>query len=220
MTHPQTQTQPDIKAVLFDYGMVLSGPAHPPVWAHMLTLTGLSPEEFEAAYWAPRRDYDRGALSGRAYWHTVSPHSSPETIDLLIQADTDLWTQPNPPMLDWARQLQHAGIRTGILSNMPDAMAEGLVARFDWIGNFDHCTWSHALNLAKPEIAIYRHAAEGLTTDPAKILFVDDRADNIAAARAFGMQAIQYTNHQQFLDEMKERGFSYLIKQAVEITQK
>src|ERR1700712_2160903 len=31
-----------INAVLFDYGMVLSGPAHPPAWAHMQALTGLS----------------------------------------------------------------------------------------------------------------------------------------------------------------------------------
>src|SRR5471032_2924382 len=89
----------EIKAVLFDYGMVLSGPAHPPVWAHMQALTGLSPEGFHSAYWVPRRDYDRGDLTGRDYWQTVSPNSSPDTIDLLIEADTNLWTQPNPPML-------------------------------------------------------------------------------------------------------------------------
>jgi len=190
----------------------------------MRSLTGLEEEPLHREYWAHRHPYDRGDLTANAYWHLIGANNglelTPTQIAGLIQADVDLWGDLNPPMVEWAGQLQRAGVRTGILSNIGDAMAEGLVARFDWIGNFHHCTWSHSLNLAKPEIAIYRHAAEGLATDPAKILFVDDRSDNIAAARAFGMQAIQYTNHQQFLDEMKERGFSYLINQVVETTQK
>jgi len=213
-----------IDAVLFDFGMVLSGPPNPAAWARMRSLTSLDEEPLHREYWAHRHPYDRGDLTANAYWHLIGANNgielNPTQVAGLIQADVDLWGDLNPPMVEWAGHLQRAGIRTGILSNIGDAMAEGLVARLDWIGSFDHCTWSHSLNLAKPEAEIYRHAAEGLATEPAKILFVDDRADNIAAARAFGMQAIQYTNHQQFLDEMKERGFSYLINQVVETTQK
>jgi len=200
----------EIKAVLFDYGMVLSGPAHPPVWAHMQTLTGLSPDALEAAYWAHRRDYDRGALNGRAYWQAVSPNSPPATIDLLIEADTDLWTQPNPPMLAWAQELQQAGIRTGILSNLGDLMTEGVLSRFDFAA-FHHRTWSHSIGHAKPEPEIYTHAISGLATPAEQILFLDDRQENIDGARAAGIQTLLYTTHDAFESEMLARGFAYLL---------
>jgi putative hydrolase of the HAD superfamily len=115
-------------------------------------------------------------------------------------------------MLEWAECLQRAGIRTGILSNMPDAMEAGLRARHRWIETFDHHTWSHSLRLAKPEPAIYLHAAQGLNTAPANILFLDDRNENIEAAHAVGMQAILYTTHHAFEQEMHARGLDHLLQ--------
>jgi putative hydrolase of the HAD superfamily len=114
-------------------------------------------------------------------------------------------------MLDWAQSLQRAGITTGILSNIGDAMSAGYIDRFDWLDGFDHCTWSHALNLAKPEPAIYVHAAESLHTPPANILFIDDRIENIHAAQSTGMQAIQYLDHTAFEEEMRSRGLASLL---------
>ncbi len=100
-------------------------------------------------------------------------------------------------------------------------MADGLLARFDWLAAFDHCTWSHSLKLAKPEAAIYHCAAEGLATPPAHILFIDDREENIAAAHSAGMQAIHYTSHAAFEAEMHRRGLAYLlhpVSQTPELT--
>lgn len=191
-----------IHAVLFDYGLVLTGPPHAPAWERMKQLLTSDESAFHAAYWRPRHDYDRGALQGEAYWRTVAAElgrdlTGPQ-LATLIQADTELWTQPNEAMIRWAAALQAAGVRTGILSNLGDAMEVGVRAHCPWLEQFDHLTFSHALGIAKPDPAIYRHAAEGLGTRPEHILFIDDRDDNIAAARAAGMQAIQYTNHEAF----------------------
>ncbi len=199
-----------IKAVLFDYGQVLSTPPDPAAWQRMRTITGLDEETLHREYWAPRHDYDRGDLTGTTYWTQLTSKAgltiTPDQLTALIEADTDLWAQLNTPMLEWAQRLQRAGIRIGILSNMPDAMEAGLRARHHWIEAFDHHTWSHSLNLAKPEPEIYRHAVEGLATPPANILFIDDKAENIAAALATGMQAIQYNDHATFEREMQTRG--------------
>jgi putative hydrolase of the HAD superfamily len=205
-----------VKAVLFDYGMVLSAPPDPAAWARILTITNLSEDILEREYWAHRRAYDRGDLNAEAYWHKAAAGAgivlSPAQLTELITADTDLWSQLNPPMLEWAQRLQRAGIRTGILSNMPDAVEAGLRARHQWIDTFDHNTWSHAINLAKPEPAIYLHAAEGLRTAPENILFLDDRLENINAAIAVGMQAIHYTTHAAFLHEMHARGLDHFLQ--------
>jgi len=205
-----------IKAVLFDFGQVLSLPADPAVWQQMLALSGLSEADLHREYWAHRHDYDRGTLNRRTYWQAVAAGSRtafmPEQIAALIAADVNLWSRLNQPMVEWAQHLQRAGIRTGILSNIGDAMAEGLAAKFDWIGAFDHCTWSHSLKLAKPEAAIYRCAAEGLATDLPEILFIDDKIENIEAAEAVGMQAIQYRlDYPAFEQELRRRNLSSLL---------
>jgi putative hydrolase of the HAD superfamily len=200
-----SRNQP-IQAVLFDYGLVLSGPPDPAAWAEMQQILATPDPAFHDAYWRYRHDYDRGALSGPAYWNQVAADlgrtlTAQQTTDLL-SADIALWTQPNQPMIDWAAQLQAAGVRTGILSNIGDAMETGILERLTWMHDFHHHTFSHRLNTAKPDPSIYAHAAEGLGVPPSQILFIDDREENIAAARAAGMQAIQYLNQAQFLADM------------------
>lgn len=205
-----------IQAVLFDYGMVLSGPPDPAAWARIRTITGLEEEPLQREYWAHRHDYDRGALTGVDFWHMVAEGAgvalTPAQISGLLDADTDLWGQINQPMLDWAQRLQRAGVRTGILSNIGDAMTDGLLRKHEWLNAFDHRTWSYALKLAKPELEIYRAAAAGLGTPAENILFIDDRPENIAAALAARMQAIRYGDHADFEREMHERGLDDLLR--------
>jgi putative hydrolase of the HAD superfamily len=209
---------PTINAVLFDFGMVLTQPPDPASWERLKAVFSADEASFHKAYWTHRDDYDRGTLKSQSYWEQVANdlHKplNPEALRELIAADVALWTQPNQVMIDWAASLQRAGMKIGILSNMPDAMEVGIRNTFAWVEDFDHHTWSHRLLLAKPEAAIYRHAAEGLGVAPAEILFIDDRRENIEAAEAVGMQAIQYTNHEAFVREMTERGLGELLEPA------
>ncbi len=204
-----------VHAILFDYGMVLSAPPDPAAWQRIRQITGFDEEALQRSYWKFRHAYDRGELTGVSYWHEVAASAgktfTSEQVTQLIDADTDLWTLLNPPMVDWASRLQRAGIRTGILSNIGDAMTEGLLRKLDWLGGFYHCTWSYALRIAKPELAIYQAAAAGLATPTERILFIDDKPENIAAAKDAGMQAILYSDHASFEREMESRGLGYLL---------
>ena len=180
----------------------------------MRTITQLAEPDFHAAYWHPRLDYDRGTHTGVAYWQAVGEHAglnlAPEQIRELIAADNDLWTQPNQPMIDWAARLQAAGTRTGILSNLGDEMAAGVLARLPWLAGFTHHVWSHTLRTAKPDPAIYRASATGLGVPIESTLFIDDREDNIAGALAVGMQAVRYREHEAFVQDLVSRGFGEL----------
>jgi len=216
---PQLVDRPRIEAVLFDYGQVLSQGPNADAWERMRAVAGGSSEIFHAAYWKFRHEYDRGTLSGTAYWHKVAEAAEHAglregEIATLYQADVDLWADLNGPMVAWAKELHRRGIRTGILSNIGDQMETGIRKRFAWLEDFHHCTWSHQLKLAKPETAIYRHAAEGLKTAPEHILFIDDREENIAAARVAGMIAVQYTTHDTFIEEMRWLGLEWLLRQS------
>ncbi len=206
---------PGIDTVLFDYGQVLSNPPDPAAWAQLRSITGLDEHTLRQAYWKFRHDYDRGTLTGPAYWHAVAAHTGitldAARLSALLAADVDVWTNLNLPMVEWASRLQHAGVRTGILSNIGDSIADGIIARLPWLARFDYCTWSHAMFMAKPEPAIYLRTAEALNTSPANILFIDDREENIAAANALGFQTLHFTTFSAFEHEMRERGLASLL---------
>jgi putative hydrolase of the HAD superfamily len=204
-----------ICAVLFDYGKVLSLPADADAWEQMGRITGLHEEKLGNLYWAHRDAYDKGTLNGVTYWQTIAKEGGfpldETTLAALHAADIDLWGQRNEPMVTWAIRLQERGIKTGILSNIGDAMEDGLRKRFDWIGGFTHHTWSHRLNLTKPDAAIYKHAVNGLQCSADKVLFIDDREENVKGAIAAGLQAIVYTTHEEFEREMRARGYAKLL---------
>ena len=212
MSPDYNRSMPIVEAILFDFGKVLSLPPSPEPWARMQQISGLTETQLEDGYWKYRDDYDEGLLTGDAYWRAIAGNAvEAETLAALKTADLDLWTDMNEPMLAWVSDLHAAGFRTGILSNMPDAMAEGICERFDWIGNFDHAVWSHALKLRKPQPAIYTAAIEGLGVTAGRILFLDDKEENIAAAHDARMQTILYSDHDSFVEEMNRRGLATLL---------
>ena len=57
-----------LRAVIFDYGIVLTGPPDAEAWAAMLRITGLPQERFEPLYWSNRIALDEGKLTGIGYW--------------------------------------------------------------------------------------------------------------------------------------------------------
>ncbi len=204
-----------ISAVLFDYGMVLSDVPEAADWRLLERVLDVEEEAFQAAYWKYRDAYDRGALSAQTYWEIVARDLN-KPIDAailraLIDADTVVWTQPNPVMMEWAASLNRSGMKTGILSNIGDAMESGVLGRFPALAEFTHHTFSHRLGIAKPDAAIYRHAVEGLGVPVEEILFVDDREENIRAARVAGMVAVQYIGHAAFVEEMQGMGLGWLL---------
>ena len=209
-----------IDAVLFDYGQVLSGPPDPAAWAVLRAVSGLDEARLHEAYWKLRHDYDRGALNGTTYWDAVAKEAGVRfdeaQMSALRAADIDLWSQLNQPMVEWAGRLQRAGVKTGVLSNIGDAIGEGVVARLPWLAGFDHCAWSHAMRMAKPDPAIYLKTAEALRTAPDNILFIDDREVNVDAAAKVGMQTVHYTDQAAFEREMRERGLGWLLDAGLE----
>ncbi len=199
-----------LRAVAFDYGMVLSGPQEPEAHQQLKDITGLAHDEFERYYWADRHAYDRGELSGKAYWDKFVADAgldlAPEQVDRLNQYDARLWTTTNPAMLAWHQVLRGRGLKTAILSNMGDTVLASLEAKFSWLDDFDVLIWSYQHNLAKPEPEIYHLLLERLGTAPEETLFLDDKLINIEAARHLGLQALQFSTVEQLRQDMITAG--------------
>jgi len=195
--------------------MVLTGPPDPEARAALLRITGLPVARFESLYWADRPAYDEGKLTGLAFWRKLVRDAglalAPEKIEELNQCDARMWTTENPAMLAWQLALKQRGLLTAILSNMGDNVLASVEREFDWIHRFDVLVWSFQLHMAKPAPAIYRYALQELGVRPEEALFLDDKLVNVEAARALGIQAIQFSTVERLHAELIAAGMDGLL---------
>jgi putative hydrolase of the HAD superfamily len=191
--------------------MVLTGPPDSAAHAALLGITGLPLERFESLYWADRHAYDEGKLTGLAFWQKLLDEAElklpSSTIEELNLWDARMWTTQNPAMLAWQEQLKQRGLLTAILSNMGDNVLANIEREFAWIHRFDVLVWSFQLHMAKPDPAIYLHTLKELGVEPAEMLFLDDKIENIEAARALGIQAILFSTVVRLRSDLIAHGF-------------
>lgn len=199
-----------LRAVAFDYGMVLSGPPEAAARAHLERITGLDSETLERYYWVDRHDYDRGELTGPGFWKKLAQDAglnlSEEALVELNQWDARMWTTTEPEMIAWQQRLRQEGFLTAILSNMGDSVLENIKRAFDWVNDFDVLIWSYQHNMAKPEPAIYHLLLERLGTAAEETLFLDDKLVNIEAARHLGIRALQFSTVEQLRQDLISSG--------------
>lgn len=66
--------------------------------------------------------------------------------------------------------------------------------------------FSHEIGLRKPNQDCYQHVIEDIDNYASRMLFLDDRLDNVEAARASGMKAVQIFNPDQQLKDLFNLG--------------
>ena len=186
--------------VLFDYGGVISQPQPETEVALLARAAGSTVEDFLAAYWAHRLDYDRGELDGVTYWQKVAASLgrsfSAGGIAELTGLDIASWLHVQPGTVTLIEDLAAAGHRLSLLSNAPAEVAE-VVAALPIASRFEHCFFSCYLRAVKPQPECYRAVLALLGASPADVVFVDDRAHNITGAQALGIRGVHFTGPAQ-----------------------
>lgn len=93
-------------------------------------------------------------------------------------------------------EVRESGVKLGILSNTCGAHWRWLLdADYPSLrGPFDHLVLSYEVGFMKPHPAIYETAQKLAGVSPDKILFLDDRLDNVEAAIARGWKAYAFTD--------------------------
>jgi len=185
-----------IRAVVFDYGNVLSFHHLPSDVEAMAQVCGITVERFTPPYWELRMAYDRADLDRTSYWTGVAGSDgrvlSSQQIDELVAIDSQGWSRINPAAMQWVERIRRAGFRLALLSNMPAEISRYLAANCEWPALFDHLIFSCDVHSAKPEPAIYRTCLEQLQTPPQEVLFFDDRQENVEGAAALGIHGVLF----------------------------
>lgn len=92
-----------------------------------------------------------------------------------------------------------------LLSNATDQLREHL-AHHELVDAFDVVFCSAEIGVAKPDPAIFEHAAKVLGVEPAECFFTDDRPENVEGARNAGMHAEVFTSRADLVASLTALG--------------
>jgi putative hydrolase of the HAD superfamily len=198
-----------IKAIIFDYGGVITLPQDIRLVKKICRLLGVSIDELKEVYQKDRQDYDSGLITAEQYWAKVGArldkNNLPEdAVEKLKYLDIKSWRVINNKTIKLIKKIKKAGFKLAVLSNMTyDTLP--YVMKSGWIKYFDRTVFSCEEKICKPDFKIYGTVLERLSEKAEEVLFIDDSAGNIEAAVKLGINAIHYRNNGQLLKELKDR---------------
>lgn len=181
-----------IRHVLFDADGVLQDV--PGGWeAGARHYLGERTTEFLTRVW----DDEIPALTGQA---ELLPLVAAALADFGVTAPVEevhraIWLRisPDERSLDLVRALRRNGYGVHLGTNQERNRAAHMREALGYDALFDVSCYSWELGLRKPDAAFFTEAARRIGADPAGILFIDDSARNVAAARGCGLAAGQWT---------------------------
>jgi epoxide hydrolase-like predicted phosphatase len=92
------------------------------------------------------------------------------------------------------RDLKEQGLRIGLLTNNVKEFGDNWRAMFPIDELCEVVVDSSHVGMRKPERAIYELTCARLGITPEESIFVDDNADNIDAARTYGMEVVHFVD--------------------------
>ena len=104
----------------------------------------------------------------------------------------------------WKRlhDLKEKGYGIYILSNYSEDLFTKHTKDASFIDDADGMVVSYQIHITKPDAGIYEELFHRYSLKAEECIFFDDRAENTAAARNLGMQAVTITSQEQLLGEM------------------
>ena len=190
--------------MVFDLGGVLARAEGAP--AALSDAVGVPADVFAERYLAHRDAYDLGAPAAE-YWRRVvtAPGPNDEDVERLARIDAAWWATLATGVAELLDAVVERGVPLAILSNAPAALAAAVRAA-EWAARFGTLIFSSDLALLKPDPRIYQAADALLGTEPADVVFFDDRAVNVDAARAHGWRAHAWPGTAKALEILAREG--------------
>jgi epoxide hydrolase-like predicted phosphatase len=193
-----------IRAIIFDFGRVISAQKPTALFARYEKDLGLAPDSINAIMFGS--DAWKDALLGRktaqGFWYAIGPElglKAAEDIDgfrCRYHADEAI----NPGVAELIHLL-YGRTKLAVLSNSPPGLVDWLA---DWnIGHlFDVVFCSGDEGVVKPDPAAFEMTLGRLGVEPGEAVFIDDTLEHVRAAEALGIQGICFTTAEVLWDRL------------------
>jgi FMN phosphatase YigB (HAD superfamily) len=118
----------------------------------------------------------------------------------------DIFTEISP-MIALHAKLRRRGFKTYIFSNTNDLAIEHIRRNFPFFQNFDGYILSYEVQAMKPDAPIYQALEQMVGKHGDEIIYIDDRAENIASGAAHGWRTILHESPEQTHAALNSFGF-------------
>jgi putative hydrolase of the HAD superfamily len=150
---------------------------------------------------------EKGQIDMKTYFERVvekAPQVLGKEIDM--EAYGRFW-RTTAPGVHWMvvhkmRDLKAQGLRIGLLTNNVKEFGENWRAMFPIDDLVEEVVDSSHVGMRKPELEIYELTCSRMKVAPQETIFIDDNADNIAAAREYGMHTVHFIHPWDALAEI------------------
>ncbi|MDD3204982.1 MAG: HAD family phosphatase [Lachnospiraceae bacterium] len=193
-----------IKNIIFDIGNVLSKFNYEEHFRKFASQEDIYQRLINATIFNPIwNELDRGVLAEEeilAEFIQKDPGISDEIQDMFqhmtgIVKEYDYATE-------WIEELKSRGYRVLVLSNFSKLVYEMNREELKFLKVVDGGILSYKEKLIKPDAAIYQLLMQQYQLVPEECVFLDDREENITAAKALGWSGILFTTKEKAVEEL------------------
>ena len=181
------------KGVIFDLGDVLftwSPNTSTRIPAHMMRRI------LSSTIWM---DFECGYIEQNACYRQIAQHfffSPAEVAEAFSQARDSL--QPNYGMVSFIHNLKRqsqGAIKIYAMSNISKEDWVVLSTKIpDW-SIFDQVFTSGHAGMRKPDLKFYQHVLQDIELSPEDVIFIDDKMENVLAAKSLGIASVVFDNN-------------------------
>lgn len=209
--------RPDVKAVLWDFGGVITSSPFEAFARYEAerdlpadTIRRINAANSDSNAWArfERAELDAAGFDALFAEEAAGMGHRIPGGDVLALLAGDI----RPAMVVALDTIRATGLKTGcITNNVPSGHGAGMardlakaVKIADIMARFDHVIESSKVGIRKPDPRIYVMMCDALGVSPADCIYLDDLGINCKPAAALGMCAIKVTGEAQALAELSE----------------
>jgi len=193
-----------IKAIIFDFGRVISAQKPGSLFQAYEEVLGLNPGTLNPIMFGSQAWQDAllGRKTAEEFWQAVGPDlglNTPEEVDAFrrrYQTDEAI----NEGVVGLIRRLR-GHFKLAVLSNSPPGLTRWLA---DWgiLDLFDAVFCSGDEGVVKPDPIAFEVILERLGLEAEEAVFIDDTASHVEAARKLGLQGIVFTTAEALMDDL------------------
>jgi putative hydrolase of the HAD superfamily len=195
-----------IQAVIFDLGGVLVDNPAPGMISHYAAHFSVSPDAFIQAFTPYAADWQKGTLIEQELWEHIASalHGTTPTEESLWLEGFLSTYQEKQEMFALIKRLKEHNFTVALLSNT-EGPVMNYIKQKAWT-DVDCFMYSCEVGMMKPEHDIYERTLKNLGLIAQDVVFIDDKEENIVAAREVGMDGIVFNSPQQVISELRRMG--------------
>lgn len=195
------------QAVVFDFGGVLNSSNTEVLSQFLCKSFHLTPEKYDRLKneW---REASKAGKKDEEFWmqyakdhHISLSENWLKEFKAAIRESIGI----NTNMYALVDKLKAQHIRVGLLSNIQERKGR-MIRENGFYAPFSPCLLSFELGVEKPDPVIFQALLKAMPFHPADIMFIDDKQENVDAAKKLGLDAVLFTSQEQLEKDLLDRG--------------